>query len=362
MKPRYIDELRGELLRINRVSAQRLLEAHDMDTGHNYGAWMKGSPAQALKQRYSYLISLIDDPNCKRMLLDTRQMLAFEEAGEMQPHHLQLLRYPFDRFWVEFTEPLHLPSFEEGWYLRGFTITDNVKDIITIRDGKSYSPPNPAVSVMLYFTDDNNGIQDLGFVYHASTGRALMQFDSIKAELDNPADIQRWHPDLSNDDEGAMLIEAGSPQSLEDWPRNIGQHESICMQMAEILSWTLAYLMSKGLRIIQVLPPRAERRRAQKKGEIPQPWHLVELDPRFIRDSNGNGEATGGREHGYRYDVIGHLRLARRKMPDGTYRESIEWVRPHQRGLKNSLYIPKTYNVKAGKIQSPTMDKYWDER
>ena len=120
---------------------------------------MKGSPSQALKLRYSYLISLIDDPNCKRMLLDTRQMLAFEEAGEMQPHHLQLLRYPFDRFWVEFTEPLHLPSFEDGWYLRGFTITDNVKDIITIRDGKSYSPPNPAVSVMLYFTDDNNGIQ-----------------------------------------------------------------------------------------------------------------------------------------------------------------------------------------------------------
>ncbi len=53
-------------------------------------------------------------------------------------------------------------------------------------------------------------------------------------------------------------------------------------------------------------------------------------------DSAGNPTGEGAK-HGIRYDVRGHFR----RMTDG----KTTWVRPHQRGLANELYIPKTYVV-----------------
>ena len=71
-------------------------------------------------------------------------------------------------------------------------------------------------------------------------------------------------------------------------------------------------------------------------------------------------EGDVGRQHSYRYDVMGHIRFGRHKLGDGTYRHTFEFVRPHQRGLKNSIYIPKTYNVRAGKVSHPMMKDYWE--
>ncbi len=53
-------------------------------------------------------------------------------------------------------------------------------------------------------------------------------------------------------------------------------------------------------------------------------------------DSAGNPTGEGAK-HSIRYDVRGHFRrLTNAKTT---------WVRPHQRGLENELYIPKTYLV-----------------
>ncbi len=53
-------------------------------------------------------------------------------------------------------------------------------------------------------------------------------------------------------------------------------------------------------------------------------------------DSAGNPTGEGAK-HGIRYDVRGHFR----RMMDGR----TTWVRAHQRGLANELYVPKTYVV-----------------
>lgn len=53
-------------------------------------------------------------------------------------------------------------------------------------------------------------------------------------------------------------------------------------------------------------------------------------------DSAGNPTGEGAK-HGIRYDVRGHFR----RMTNG----KTTWVRPHQRGLANELYVPKTYVV-----------------
>jgi len=35
------------------------------------------------------------------------------------------------------------------------------------------------------------------------------------------------------------------------------------------------------------------------------------------------------------------------------------WVRPHQRGLANDIYVPKTSMFKAGKEVDPVMNSYF---
>jgi hypothetical protein len=57
--------------------------------------------------------------------------------------------------------------------------------------------------------------------------------------------------------------------------------------------------------------------------------------------------------------VIGHLRFGRHPRGDGTYAETIEFVRAHQRGLNNELYIPSVHKVDSGKIISDQMKRYW---
>lgn len=78
----------------------------------------------------------------------------------------------------------------------------------------------------------------------------------------------------------------------------------------------------------------AINRKREKKGKS-------RLEPYYICRIKGvqyDGHATGeGSKHSIRYDVRGHFR----RMTNG----KTIWVRPHQRGLQNELYIPKTYKV-----------------
>lgn len=68
------------------------------------------------------------------------------------------------------------------------------------------------------------------------------------------------------------------------------------------------------------------------------------LEPYYvcrIRGVQYDSHATGeGSKHGIRYDVRGHFR----RLETG----KTIWVRPHQRGLQNELYVPKVYKVEKG--------------
>lgn len=74
----------------------------------------------------------------------------------------------------------------------------------------------------------------------------------------------------------------------------------------------------------------------QRKGKSKlEPYYVCRI--RGVQyDSNGY-EKGAGIKHGIRYDVRGHFR----HLDTG----KTIWVRPHQRGLQNELYVPKTYVV-----------------
>jgi hypothetical protein len=112
--------------------------------------------------------------------------------------------------------------------------------------------------------------------------------------------------------------------------------------------------MAKSVKIREEQEPmsRQVRRALEREKKIPAPWHVVYVEPKTgVKGTPGGGE---GAEHGYRYDVIGHLRCGRHKTKDG-YRETIEWVSDHQRGLKHELYIPKTYQVEGNRKIEPSV-------
>jgi hypothetical protein len=75
-------------------------------------------------------------------------------------------------------------------------------------------------------------------------------------------------------------------------------------------------------------------RKREKKGKSRlEPYYICR-----IRGINYDSDPTGeGSKHGIRYDVRGHFR----RYDSG----KTVWVRPHQRGLSNELYIPKQYKV-----------------
>lgn len=83
--------------------------------------------------------------------------------------------------------------------------------------------------------------------------------------------------------------------------------------------------------------PEAVNRKREAKGKSRlEPYYVCRIKG-VQHDSHATGE---GSKHGIRYDVRGHFRRL------GTGKTI--WVRPHQRGLQNELYIPKVYKVEKG--------------
>ena len=109
----------------------------------------------------------------------------------------------------------------------------------------------------------------------------------------------------------------------------------------------LSYMTAKGIEIVEKDLPRGQRRLLTKR-KLPNPWHIIRVSPTIRRNADGEDIEPGpGGEHGYRYDVAGHLRYGRHRLADGSYRLTTEWVRAHQRGLKHELYIPAVRNYKG---------------
>ena len=84
------------------------------------------------------------------------------------------------------------------------------------------------------------------------------------------------------------------------------------------------------------VPDKVNRKREAKGKSRLEPYYTCR-----IRGVNYDSVATGTCvAHSIRYDVRGHFR----KLTTG----KTTWVRPHQRGVHNELYVPKTYKVEKG--------------
>jgi hypothetical protein len=159
-------------------------------------------------------------------------------------------------------------------------------------------------------------------------------------------------------DDRAVCFEAG------DFPENrhVGWWERQAMAATTFLQWCLSYMMAKGIKIEIREVSRQQKRWLTRHGKPwPKPWHVVVVDPRYVRTLDEAERGTGSK-HSYRYDVMGHLRVGRHRAgprkADGTYdytKQVLEWVPPHQRGLANEIYIPATRAIHAGRKIPPEL-------
>lgn len=106
-------------------------------------------------------------------------------------------------------------------------------------------------------------------------------------------------------------------------------------RLANLALLCLAYINSPGIEIEHIEPDAAMNRKRAAKGkrELPD-YYICRVSKRRL---DGEEDSATGRHVSFRFDVRGHFR----RLQDGR----TIWIRPHQRGLENEVYVPKAYRV-----------------
>lgn len=260
------------------------------------------------------LRSFVEGPEYKRIIFDTNQALLFLDISNEIPNSIEKVQPPFNDFYLEFTKPISIfhPKDE-----------NNSEDICRTH-GLGYNLEGDLGKITFFETFDEFGDETIF--------PPVNYFDIKTKKLVIPE--HNYHPEHEIYDEISMI------------------QRTKCVNL---FHWMCLYMMAKSVNIIEEPVSRQVRRYHERKNTpLPKPWHKIIVDPKVFKNHKP-GKHEEGTEHRYRYDVIGHLRIQKR---NGI--EWVEWVQPHQRGLKNELYIPKTYVVNKGREIAPEKtEKYF---
>jgi hypothetical protein len=342
---------------------------------------------------YRAYLSHIQDPNTQRILFDAAQATLFGDLAESVPAHVQGgLELPFDQFYLELTSPVDLPTAQEPGYpdmARAFLVMPaevldrkaDDRDFASV--GSADAGPFLVVTVFTAWHRDIDegdwGYSDRTFRYSLKTGLAYMP--GAVAAAGGSEVPER----LTNRDANGNTPLFPAMNDFEEMPdRRVGWWEEAVDTYSSLLSWMLTYMMAKSVQVIAEPVSRQTRRWHERRElPLPQPWHVVRVDPEVTQRYAKLIGATGDTEQGFRYDVIGHLRYGRHKVSDeyepsnehtivvvdgfkedGTPQRwslTIEWVPPHQRGLRHKLYIPKVSKFEGNRnIDGEMMRRYYD--
>lgn len=278
----------------------------------------------------------------QRILFDSKQAAVFDVMPQdsWPENWTEKLKLPFDTMYIEFIDPVLLTEKEPGY----------LKEIaMGVLFG--YSPAKEKYQCTFFLQDENGGkdvFVDRGW------------FINQNWQPVSRAGLSRGGPDPSilptGIADGAYIVSG----SLENYPdRYLGWWERMSISSTALLKWIMLYMMAKSITVVEEPVSRQQRRAMERKG-IPNPWHVVQVEPKFQK-GGGRSEEDSGITHGYRYDVIGHLRFGKYPKKDGTYTETVQWIPPHQRGLANELYIPKVSKFEGGKVAHGRMLEYLGE-
>lgn len=117
-----------------------------------------------------------------------------------------------------------------------------------------------------------------------------------------------------------------------------------------MLSWAIHlvnFLSSPSVKMLWTEPPVALQKARTHRGKDPLPgWYEITYR-KVARDYTKDKVSPQAWEHSFRYDVRGHFKRFTR----GRMMGRVVWCPPHQRGIKHSLYKPKTYRVGTPRVE-----------
>jgi hypothetical protein len=313
---------------------------------------------------YELYMNALESDRTKRLVFDARQARVFDEVGPFTEERKTKVHAPFGHFYMEFTEPIRLKAQQPGYtdLLRAMLFTREF-DHGTENEAENIQRKIPITKITFFFkSEDDKQFVDRTWSI-SPEGYPLVGVPPA----DVPAKLikgDKDHVSAHAVDSDAMPLWARKPGTLINVHKLLHRTwwEDAIISYTDFCYWVFAYTMAKSVRIDEIPLTRQLRRAAEREGKVPNPWHVVRVEPKFHepRPETVGGE---GSAHSYRYDVIGHIRFGRHKRKDGSYAETVEWISDHQRGLANELYIPKTYKVDGGKeIAHKEMRRYLDSK
>lgn len=141
-----------------------------------------------------------------------------------------------------------------------------------------------------------------------------------------------------NEDSSVLLV-------MKDGSLINSQHDAYQARRAIMLKFivhVINFLSSPSVKLVPAEPAVALQKARLKKGKEPLPgWYEITYR-KHVNDYTPSKISTVPQwHHGFRYDVRGHFKRFTR----GPMMGRVIWCPPHQRGLMNTLYKPKTYRT-----------------
>lgn len=332
---KFINEVRDYLHRVQRDPA---------GSGAHYGSHA-GATQVAVQA-----LAMLDDPETKRIVIDANAVSGPDSPTDYDPAPYRL---PFEQMWIEFMVPQFYsgaePGRDDGDYLIGMLVGPRWKNPAAI--GTVPGEADRAVTltsagitqiVMFVKSGDGESYADRSFTFSLAEGFGLTSMPSMLAAEPWGADHASVFPELGDAvEELSTKREFLIPVRIA--AEDAGTWENIVAGSAGVTRAILAFMTASGVVIVQDGPSSRQQRRAlarMRPEHRPEPWHLCYVHPTHVIDREGEG---GGRAHSFRYDVRGHWRIRRYRQKGGGTVVRRSWIKPHQRGVKNLRYVPKTY-------------------
>lgn len=305
-----VTNLRKQFMEVQKMRAAEVIDAlRDADPTHpehrfnlpSHGMWINEIEAENMVASYEAAYMAAD--KSVTIVFSVEQIVVFWDLIKSR-NFVPSVEYklPFEHIWLQFSSRLLLqgPDVNPGEYQNSYElssllftqwqITEKlVSNCIHVVDGELDS------SSILWEDDDPN---------HMSV--ELICSDSC------PGGLADYDPD---DEQDVMLS-------------NFRLLAAACIQY---INCENVYLEKQG-----EVPESVNRKREAKGKSRLEPYYVCRIKG-VQHDSHATGE---GAKHGIRYDVRGHFR----RLDTG----KTIWVRSHQRGLANELYVPKVYKVEKG--------------
>lgn len=299
---------------------------------------------------------MFDDPNTRRMLIDTRQVETFIAIGERPPKDLaKFARLPFKQFFVELDQPINVEDSEPGHEDRliGLLFSESLLEKgSNLRKVISASYPRVDLVQVIAFLKGGGDFITQGFLLDRNTGVGFTSADNCVGSdfVTNAGGPAMVYAEQASSGQ-LLYVPAGEGPGT----RTVGWWEGVVRSRAALAQWMLMYMSAKGVVIVPEDISRQQRRWNERNPEkAPEPWHVIKVDPTIQYAVPREGEGSGV---SYRFDVQGHFRLQtiwrgprRGDDPEGRVKEQrLQWIPPHQRGLRHTEYIPATRYYKGGR-------------